>query len=42
MPIAIFIALEGGDRDAAIALSLIMIAVSLAVLVPLRDRWLVA
>jgi molybdate transport system permease protein len=42
MPIAIFIALEGGDRDAAIALSLIMIAVSLAVLIPLRDRWLAA
>jgi molybdate transport system permease protein len=42
MPIAIFIALERGDRDAAVALSLIMIAVSLAVLVPLRDRWLAA
>jgi len=42
MPIAIFIALEGGNRDAAIALSLIMIAVSLAVLIPLRDRWLAA
>jgi molybdate transport system permease protein len=42
MPIAIFIALERGDRDAAVALSLIMIAVSLAVLIPLRDRWLAA
>jgi molybdate transport system permease protein len=42
MPIAIFIALERGDRDAAVALSLIMIVVSLAVLIPLRDRWLAA
>ncbi len=39
MPLAVFLALES-DRDAAIALSLVLIAVSLAVLVPLRDRWL--
>ncbi len=39
MPQAVFLALES-DRDAAIALSLVLIAVSLAVLVPLRDRWL--
>ena len=39
MPLAVFLALES-DRDAAIALSLLLIAVSLAVLVPLRDRWL--
>lgn len=39
MPLAVFLALES-DRDAAIALSLILIAVSLAVLVPLRDRWM--
>lgn len=39
MPLAVFLALET-DRDAAIALSLVLIAVSLAVLVPLRDRWL--
>ena len=41
MPLAVFLALES-DRDAAIALSLVLIAVSLAVLVPLRDRWLAA
>jgi molybdate transport system permease protein len=39
MPLAVFLALET-DRDAAIALSLVLIVVSLAVLVPLRDRWL--
>ncbi|HWH34367.1 MAG TPA: ABC transporter permease [Acidimicrobiales bacterium] len=39
MPLAVFLAMES-DREAAIALSLVLIAVSLAVLVPLRDRWL--
>ncbi len=39
MPLAVFLALES-DRDAAIALSLVLIGVSLLVLVPLRDRWL--
>ena len=39
MPLAVFLALET-DRDAAIALSLVLIAVSLTVLLPLRDRWL--
>jgi molybdate transport system permease protein len=39
MPLAVFLALES-DREAAIALSLVLIAVSLGVLVPLRDRWL--
>lgn len=39
MPLAVFLTLES-DREAAIALSLVLIAVSLAVLVPLRDRWL--
>jgi len=38
LPIAVFIALES-DRDAAVALSLILVAVSLIVLVVLRDRW---
>ena len=37
MPLAVFLALES-DRDAAIALSLVLIVVSLAVLVPLRHR----
>ena len=40
MPLAVFLALESGDRQAAIALSLLLIAVSLAIMVPLRDRWL--
>jgi molybdate transport system permease protein len=38
MPLAVYLALET-DREAAIALSLVLIAVSLLVLVPLRDRW---
>jgi molybdate transport system permease protein len=38
LPLAVYLALES-DREAAIALSLVLIAVSLAVLVPLRDRW---
>ena len=41
MPLAVFLALES-DRDAAIALSLVLIVVSLAVLIPLRDRWIAA
>jgi len=40
MPLAVFLALESGDRQAAIALSLLLIVVSLAVMVPMRDRWL--
>lgn len=38
LPLAVFIALES-DRDTAVALSLLMVALSLAVLVALRDRW---
>jgi len=38
MPLAVYIALET-DLEAAIALSLILLAVSLAVLIALRDRW---
>lgn len=38
LPLAVFVALES-DRDAAIAISLVMVGVSLAVLVALRDRW---
>lgn len=41
MPLAVYLALES-DREAAIALSLVLIAASLAVLLPLRDRWLAA
>ncbi len=38
LPLAVFVTLES-DRDAAVALSLLMVAVSLIVLVGLRDRW---
>ena len=39
MPIAVYYALED-DPDAAIALSLVLLVVSVIVLVSLRDRWL--
>lgn len=39
MPLAVFVALES-DRDLAIALSLLMVGVALAVLLALRNRWL--
>jgi molybdate transport system permease protein len=39
MPIAVYLALES-DPDAAVALSLVLLVVSIAVLVGLRDRWL--
>jgi molybdate transport system permease protein len=39
MPLAVYVELETRP-DAAIVLSLLMLAVSLAVLVTLRDRWL--
>jgi len=39
MPIAVYYALEN-DPDAAIALSLVLLVVSVAVLVSLRDQWL--
>jgi molybdate transport system permease protein len=39
MPIAVYYALET-DPDAAIALSLVLLVVSIVVLVSLRDRWL--
>jgi molybdate transport system permease protein len=38
MPLAVYLALES-DPDAAIALSLVLLAVSVAVLALLRDRW---
>lgn len=38
LPLAVFVALES-DRDTALAISLVMVLVSLAVLVALRDRW---
>jgi molybdate transport system permease protein len=39
MPIAVYYALDN-DPDAAIALSLVQLAVSIVVLMLLRDRWL--
>jgi molybdate transport system permease protein len=39
LPLAVFVALEGGD-PAAEVLSLLMVAISLLVLLALRDRWL--
>ena len=38
LPLAVFVALES-DRDTAVALSLVMVVVSLIVLVALRERW---
>ena len=39
LPLATFQALES-DPEAALALSLVLLAVSLVVLLPTRDRWL--
>ncbi|MGW4378270.1 ABC transporter permease [Kitasatospora sp. NPDC004531] len=41
MPLAVYLAMES-DPEAAIALSLILLAVSVAVLAGLRDRWMSA
>jgi molybdate transport system permease protein len=38
LPLAVFVAL-GSDRDTALAISLVLVAVSLIVLLTLRDRW---
>lgn len=38
LPLAVFVALQS-DRDVAIAISLFMVIISVAVLVGLRDRW---
>lgn len=40
LPLAVYLKLEG-DRDTAIALSLVLLTVSFVVLVSLRDKWLV-
>ena len=40
LPLAVYLRLEG-HRDEAVALSILLLAVSFAVLVGLRDRWLV-
>ncbi|GAA1430962.1 ABC transporter permease [Streptomyces thermospinosisporus] len=41
MPLAVYLALQS-DPEAAIALSLVLLAVSIAVLAALRDRWVAA
>ncbi|MET8134231.1 ABC transporter permease [Streptomyces sp. NPDC005251] len=41
MPLAVYLALQS-DPDAAIALSLVLLVVSIAVLAGLRDRWMTA
>lgn len=38
LPLAVFVTLES-DRGAAIAISLVLVAISLVVLIGLRDRW---
>jgi len=38
LPLAVFVSLEA-NRETAVAISLLMVAVSLAILVLLRDRW---
>jgi molybdate transport system permease protein len=40
LPLFVYVKLEGAHPDAAIVLSLVLLAVSAAVLVGLRDRWL--
>ena len=40
LPLFVYVRLEGGDPGAAIVLSLVLLAASLAVLLGLRDRWL--
>ena len=39
MPLAVYVALET-KPDGAIVLSLVLLAVALAILIGLRDRWL--
>lgn len=38
LPLAVFVALES-DRDTAVAVSLVLVVISLVVLVAMRDRW---
>ena len=42
VPLQVYLLLESGRLEAAVALSLVLLAVSVAVLVALRDRWLTA
>ena len=40
LPLEAYVAINAGDTDVAIVLSLLMIAVSVTILVGLRDRWI--
>jgi molybdate transport system permease protein len=40
MPLAVYLALETGELENAIVLSLVLLTVSVAILISLRDRWL--
>ena len=42
LPLFVYVRLEGSNPDSAIVLSLVLLGVSLAVLISLRDRWLTA
>ncbi len=42
LPLFVYVKLEAGSTDAAVILSLVMLAISLVVLVSLRERWLSA
>jgi molybdate transport system permease protein len=42
LPLATFVSLEAGRPEEALALSLVLLVVSLAVLISLRDRWLIS
>jgi molybdate transport system permease protein len=42
LPLFVYVKLEGSNPDSAIVLSLVLLGVSLAVLIGLRDRWLTA
>jgi len=42
LPLFVYVKLEGSDPDSAIVLSLVLLVVSMAVLIGLRDRWLTA
>jgi molybdate transport system permease protein len=39
LPLLVYVRLEAGDTDAALVLSVLLLAISLAVIVALRGRW---
>ena len=40
MPLAVYLAFQDDPRDQAIVLSVVLLAVSIVVLISLRDHWL--